>query len=37
MFKGKLKIDYDNSLVNIIKLLNFEYHCKVELIIDHSS
>ena len=28
MFEGKQKIDYYNSLVNIIKLLNFEYHCK---------
>ena len=31
MFKGKQKIDYDNSLVDIIKLfkfLNFEYYCK---------
>ena len=28
MIKGKSKINYDNSLVDIIKLLNFEYHCQ---------
>ena len=27
--KVNKKIDYYNSLANIIKLLTFEYHCKI--------